>query len=204
MKISFLLPFVRLTGGVKSTLEVAKRLEGAGHEVCVYYPKYRNVMLRKSNIRRNVLSAIKPFFGLGRPYDYGENICVRRVPVIADRFIEDADVIVGTWWENVHSMMSLSGEKGVKCHFIRHYETWGGASSRVEKVYRFDNVKIVNSTWLQQIIEERHGVKPYLCLNGVDTARFYYRSDDKDGDAVTVGVMYRENPSTGRPDHKTA
>jgi hypothetical protein len=101
------------------------------------------------------------------------------VPVFHDRHIEDGDAVIGTWWEDVCPMMSLSRAKGRKCNFIWGYEVWGGAGKKVHRAYSFANSKIAVSTWLKNLVEQKFQQQVSLCPNGVDPERFFSAAEPK-------------------------
>lgn len=67
MKITFILPVIRVGGGVKSTFELANRLHDRGHEVTVVYPWTRLLSGSKwYNFKTLVARAVESSRGLGR------------------------------------------------------------------------------------------------------------------------------------------
>lgn len=80
MKITFLLPVIRVGGGVKSTFELANRLHDRGHEVTVVYPWTRLLSGSKWYNFKTLLSRAfesSRWLGRGRasPEDGGECRC---------------------------------------------------------------------------------------------------------------------------------
>ncbi len=191
MRVSFLLPTISLAGGVKSTFELASRLQAKGHDVRIYHSKYKNVFRRSGNLKANVKNIVNPLLGRSTTFDYGTSVEVVQVPVFSDRHVDDADVVIGTWWEDIYPMMRLSPSKGRKHHFIRHYEVWGGAAHKVDRVYRFRNSKIVISTWLKELIEDKFHQPVSFCPNGVDRERFFFSPKTDISGKVTIGILYK-------------
>jgi glycosyltransferase involved in cell wall biosynthesis len=190
MRVSFLLPGINLAGGVKSTFELASRLQARGHDVRIYYSKYKNLFLRSSNLKANVKNLVNPLLGKNTVFDYGTSVEIVQVPVFSDRHVDDADVVIATWWEDVYPMMKLSPSKGRKHHFIRHYEVWGGPTHKVDRMYRFRNRKIVISTWLKELIENKFHQPVSFCPNGIDRERFFFSPKADASDKVTIGTLY--------------
>ena len=193
MRITFLLPFVGLAGGVKSTFELAGRLQERGHDIRIYYPKYKNLFLRRTNLMTTLRSVVRPLIGRGKPFIFRKDVRFEQVPFFFDRYVDDGDAVIGTWWEDIYPMMSLSGSKGRKFHFIRHHEIWGGSEKKVDRAYNFRNEKIVVSSWLGKIMKERYGMESRLCPNGVDRKRFYCEGGRSSPGSVGIGLLY--NPS---------
>ena len=69
MRVSFLLPGINLAGGVKSTFELASRLQAKGHDVRIYYSKYKNPFLRSSNLKANVKNIVNPLLERSTTFD---------------------------------------------------------------------------------------------------------------------------------------
>jgi len=202
MKVGFLLPTISLAGGVKSTFELASRLQKRGHQVRIYHSKYKNVFRRSGNLKANVRNILNPLLGKNTTFDYGTSVEVIQVPVFSDRHVDDGDVVIGTWWEDIYPMMKLSPSKGRKYHFIRHYEVWGGAAHKVDRVYRFRNNKIVISTWLKELIEDKFHQPVSFCPNGIERERFFasLRTDVSGKGKVTIGTLYRSPTWKGGDD----
>jgi len=74
MRVSFLVPAITLAGGVKSTFELASRLQARGHDVRIYYSKYKNLFLRSSNLKANVKNIVNPILGRNTTFDYGTSV----------------------------------------------------------------------------------------------------------------------------------
>jgi glycosyltransferase involved in cell wall biosynthesis len=118
---------------------------------------------------------------------------VRRRPIRATD-VPDADVVVATWWTTRRWIESWPRSKGIKAHFIRHYETHGGDPEQVKAVYRMDGVKLVIASWLYRImVDEFHAPDVTLVPNGVDWNQFGAPPRGKQ-DRPTVGLMYSEKP----------
>jgi len=191
MRISFLLPVISLGGGVKSTFELASRLQAKGHDVRIYHSKYKNLFRRSVNLKANIKNIVKPLLGRSTVFDYGTSVEVVQVPVFGDRYVDDADVVIGTWWEDIYPMMKLSPSKGRKYHFIRSYEVWGGAAHKVNRVYQFRNSKVVISTRLKKLIEEKFHQPVSFCPNGIDRERFFFSPKTEVSGKVTIGTLYK-------------
>lgn len=206
MKITFLLPGIGIAGGIKSTLELANRLHDRGHEVSILFPllpmrngakwyDIKNILNRSIGFIYNIKNGKRVDW-----FDLKANLV--RVPTFAERYIPKGDIIVATWWSNAYDVNSYEANKGEKFYFIRHYETWGGPKDLVEKTYTLPLHKIVISTWLKNLIENKFNVTTYgPLLNGIDTSVFY---KEKIGfechNPKRIGILYRQSHWKGMKD----
>jgi len=188
MRISFIIPFINWTGGIRIIFEYAERLHQRGHEVAIYFPLFPYLFsdqlytfrgLRRwvgdlaLNLRRRTR---QKWFRLSAP--------LIMVPWISDHFVRDGDAVIATAWPTAYSVYRLSSTKGTKFHLVQHYETWSGPSSVVDDSYRLPLHKIVIASWLQHLLEHKFG-QPVLdtITNGIDLSLFYPegRSNERTG-----------------------
>ena len=219
MRITFVLPHVRVGGGVRSTLELANRLQDRGHEVTVVYPLigtiYGSLLRDLGAICRRGREIIgPPGSGLGigrfvRVLKVGSGIgwfdlraSLLRVPTLAEKHIPEGDIIVATWWANARRISGYGPERGEKFHFIRHYETWGGPGKLVDSTYTLPLRKLVTSTWLKNLIEGKFGVSTIGPLpNGINFDLLY-----REGEGFAphsprrIGILYRRQKWKGMGD----
>jgi glycosyltransferase involved in cell wall biosynthesis len=122
-----------------------------------------------------------------------ESSSARLIPVnarhVLPRHVPDADVVIGTWWETLESLGHWPPEKGVKAHFVRHHEIFGGDPDRVRATYRLPIQKFVIARWLQRVMEEQYGQSAVLVPNGVDWTQFNSEPRGK-APVPTVGMLY--------------
>ncbi|MBN2027618.1 MAG: glycosyltransferase family 4 protein [Actinobacteria bacterium] len=206
MKINFLLPSLKLGGGVSSTLELANRLQGRGHEVNVIYPVIPGRGgYSPTNVKKTAGRLLKAMANLRTKNEldwFGLEARLIRVPSLAERYIPDADIVVATWWENALTVNGYGREKGEKFYFIRHYETWGGPEEVVNSTYTLPVHRITTSTWLKDFIEEKFDVEVMGPLpNGVNKEIFYLERGGFAAHAPKrLGLMYRLNKWKGMED----
>lgn len=197
MKITFLLPGIGIAGGIRSTFELANRLQDRGHEVSIVYPLIPTRSGAKwYNVRKLAGRALRTIGNLKRGnhidwFDLKANLI--RVPILGERWIPKGDIIVATWWANAYDVNSYGPDKGEKFYFIRHYETWGGPEDLVNKTYTLHIHKIVTSMWLKNLIEKKFNVSTFGPLpNGVNFNLFYKERDSFESHSPKrVGILYR-------------
>lgn len=130
MKISFVLPGLSFTGGVRVVFEYADRLSKRGHNVDVVAPTLlphpitylRRVGLTKS-VQKFLLSSGEK---LNNIWDTEANIV--HIPYYSTSFrhflsesTQDSDVIIATEWRTVKPVENLK-TPAKKYHFVQHYE----------------------------------------------------------------------------------
>lgn len=202
MKITFILPGIGVSGGVKAVFEFANHLRKRGHDVFVVYgliPKSFEV--KWNDLRNLVVGALstvaKSKLGARvKWFDLKANL--RRVPTLAERFIPDADIVVATWWETAYCVSSYNKTKGEKFYLIQHYEIWGGPEDKVNNTYKLGLHNIVNSTWLKNILQdELNAPVEALILHAPDWEQFYPEAVERSNEIVRILMPYRKEKWKG-------
>ena len=200
MKITFILPGIGLTGGVKVAFEYANHLQARGHEVSIVYPLIllplliRDPWRTSKGIVRTILEGNKVKW-----FDLKANLI--RTPTLAERYIPDADIIVATWWRTVRYVNSYGEDKGKKFYLIQHYEIWDGPKEMVDKTYKLGLHNIVISSWLKGILQNELGAKvEALIPDAVNPNEFYPEYTRKDGGEIRILMPYRKLEWKGTED----
>src|SRR6202008_5001925 len=134
MRITFLLPPVNMSGGIRVIAIYAKRLLDRGHRVnLVSVPR---AATRKLHRIQDVLlprRQLKSHFdGLGV-----DPRVLEKARPITDADVPDADGVIATWWETAEWVSALSPSKGRKCYFVQHHEIHPSQpTERVKATYR--------------------------------------------------------------------
>lgn len=193
MKISFLLPPVALTGGIKVIALQAQYLIAQGHQVSVVATgdpalpfRRRLKRLLQTGVWAKPHKAPSHLDKLQIPY----RVLDRNRPILpAD--LPDADVVVATWWETAEWMMGLPGSKGRKVHFVQGYEVFNELTAdRVHAVYRLPVERIVISRWLQDMLRTQDGDQhSRLVENGIDDQYFDLTAPRNRPAVRTVGLL---------------
>lgn len=206
MNITFILPGIGLCGGARSTFEIANRLCDKGHEVQIVHSGSQSP--RGSRIVR-LKESWRVFLKRAGKVEYDENIDwfdlrvnVIKVPNLVDRYIPKGDIVVATWWENAFDVYRCNRSKGVKFHFIRSYETWGGPEELVDKAYSLPLIKLAVSSILKKFIEDKFDVRvlgPFP--NGVNP-KLFFRESKSFGchRPKRIGMLYRNQKLKGMKD----
>jgi len=194
LRICWVLPGTGLSGGVKSTRLLAEAMVARGHEVTIAYPRSGPPWPSPLHVGSFARRAMKAWRALNSETPHHlEASSARLIPVngrdVLPRHVPDADVVIGTWWETLESLRHWPPEKGMKAHFVRHHEIFGGDPERVRATYRLPIQKFVIARWLQRVMEEQYGHPATLVPNGVDWSQFNSEPRAK-GAVPTVGMLY--------------
>lgn len=190
MKITFLLPPVNMSGGIRVIAIHAKWLADHGHAVTL-------VSTPKPVTRR--LHRIQDLFGLRRRLkshldglDLDYRVLETARPIV-DADLPDADVVVATWWETAEWASRLSLAKGAKVYFIQGHEIFHrSGADRCRATYRMPLKKIVVSRWLRRIMEDEYGDGDVdVVHNSVDHQQFHAIPRGKQVQP-TVGFLYSD------------
>lgn len=199
MRITFVLPFAGLHGGIRVLAIYAERLKRRGHRVVVISTPQHISLYRK----------VKSFFlGSGWPGrhpepSYFEGLCVEhrvleRVRPVVDTDVPDADVVVATYYTTAYGVLQLSPAKGAKAIFIQNYEVEEGKSNaELDATWRMPMHKITISKWLVELAKERFGDGVVsLVPNSVDLEQFHAATRGK-MPTPTVGLVYSTSSLKG-------
>lgn len=196
MRVAFVVEFLDLTGGHIAVVEIANRLAAAGHDVSLVYPR-RSVLSRRNDVLRRVEQALPAKLpqrlwrtnrdGLTWAEFHGQVIGVddlREPP--AERF----DVVVATAWRTAEAVWAWP-DRPRTLYFAQHYETWSGATHRVDATWKLPYELVVSSEWLRTLAREQFGrsdvtVIPY----GVDQTLFRPLGRADTTPRARVGFLY--------------
>jgi glycosyltransferase involved in cell wall biosynthesis len=193
MRITFVLPFAGLAGGIRVVAICADRLKRRGHEVVVVSDPFTTRFRRK----------MKSFL-LGRGWpepgpSYFDSIDVEhrvleKVRPVTDADVPDADVVVATYYTTASGVLQLSPEKGAKAIFIQNYEVADGTTDPVlDATWRMPMHKIVISRWLLEFAQVRFGdTEASLVPYGIDFHQFNAPVRTKQP-CPTVGMLYSKS-----------
>ncbi|MGB3265096.1 MAG: glycosyltransferase family 4 protein [Microcoleus sp.] len=194
MKITFVLPTLSLTGGIRVISIFAELLRKRGHEVFVI-----SVPHAQASLRQQVKSLLRGRGWISTPENepsFFDNLGVKqkitdRYRPVEDKDVPDADVVVATWWETAEWVAKLSPSKGAKAYFIQHHEVFDYIpEGRVEKTWMLPMHKITISQWLVDLARTKYGDRQVsLAPPTVDTKQFYACPRHKQS-VPTIGTMY--------------
>jgi len=202
VKVTFLLPFAGISGGIRVVAVYAERLRRRGHEVTVvsqpHWIRNRRELLKDFFTRRLMMMARgqqDPSFLRG--LDIHHHVLDRQRP-ITDDDVPDADAAIATWWETAEWCAKLSRRKGAKVYFLQGYDAASGQpKQRVDDTWRLPLHKITVSKWLADLArDEFNDDDVSLVPNSVDTEQFNAPPRGKQS-TPTVGTIYSVKPYRG-------
>lgn len=205
LKITFLLPFLNWTGGIRVMCEYAERLELRGHRVELIFPliPYRfgdrlhsfSGFRRWSgdlrlNLRRGARLGARP---LRAP--------VRMVPWFSKGFLPDADVLVCSAWPTAESAAALSPRKGRVVYLIQHREVDSGPEEQVDATYRLPHFRVAGSRFTAGVLLKTPGVEvEAVVANGLDTDFWSPPPADREGRRKGILMFYSSQERKGGVD----
>jgi glycosyltransferase involved in cell wall biosynthesis len=193
MKITFLLPIVNLSGGVRVAAIYAQWLHDHGHDITVISvspdrPTPYQVVRALVKERKWLTSKPEPshFDGLQL-----KHITLPPGHKPNDSNVPDSDVVIATWWETAEWAAALSARKGRKVYFIQHHEVFDFVpTGRCEATYRLPFQQIAVAQWLADVMREHYGRTDCAVVpNAVDHSAFYPLSLGKPR-CMTIGALF--------------
>ena len=181
MRIIFLAPHLRVSGGVRILLTYASMLAGRDHEVTVY-------VLSNNPIRRFVAN----IFQIGLPRwipDFRAHVI--RVPAMTVAHIPPADVVVATTWQTALTLATFPASHGRQYYLVQHDEgLYHGNREEVNRALRLPQKKIVVSTWLKEVLKDSHQQDASVLINPVDTNLFHTMPRTAPMDTVRILLLH--------------
>jgi glycosyltransferase involved in cell wall biosynthesis len=163
LRITFLCPHLRISGGVRALLTYANRLAARDHDVEVVVPA-RGVVKAAWRRWRGEKAAWMPHM----------HARVRWVDAWRGHELRDADVVVASAWQSAPPVAEAPARCGIKCYLVQHYESlYHGAAAAVDATYRLPLHQMVISTWLAGIMRERFASDAEVLVTPVDPALFH-------------------------------
>jgi glycosyltransferase involved in cell wall biosynthesis len=205
MKITFLLPYASIAGGIRVAAIYAQKFTEMGHEVTVI-SQGKHEASTTTRWRRSLRRLVVP-----RKRQVRKRPPIQQLDFLGDRHIQlfepfplkpddipDADVIIATWWETAFAISELPPEKGRKFYLIQHHEVHAHLPHHLSHgSYYLPLKKVAISQWLAEIMETEYGdTDVALVPNSVDAAQFDAPERGQQPDP-TVGLLYAKNPFKG-------
>jgi glycosyltransferase involved in cell wall biosynthesis len=191
MRITFVLPFAGLQGGVRVVAIYAERLARRGHEVVVVSTPFAATLrsqLKSLMCGQGWRAHLEPSYFDGVKVDHR---VLKQVRPVTDADVPDADVVVATYYTTAFGVQRLSPSKGAKAIFIQNYEVKEGKPNpELDATWRMATHKITISNWLVNLACEKFGDQVVSHVpNSVDPTQFHAESRMK-GLIPTVGLLY--------------
>lgn len=201
MKITFLIPHVNISGGVKIILGYADRLAKKRHEVTVICPQPTFVIRKIKGLpiiypKRSVMNFLKY-----KPAWIDVTANIKYVPSYEEKYIPDADIIVATAWQTAPYVKDYSLKKGKKFYLIQGYESEiFGSKEEVHKTYAYPLKKIVVANWLKVLLKEKFNEDSELIPNPIDIDVFYPTGEKRSNKNKRICMLHHTSKWKGVPD----
>lgn len=207
LTITFVLPFVNLTGGIKILFEHANRLAQRGHQVTILYP---GVLFHGDNFEienyspkwRFIVAPLRAFkYWLfvsllhktdARWFQFSSPVIFKRVPDLSARYAPIADIVIATAPETVPWVATYKDENGIKVHFAQDYEIWYLPIDFVDKTFSHKNMHLITiGSWQKKLYEEKFKRTVELVVpDGVDSKQFTPKKQLPHAGSVRVLMNY--------------
>ncbi|MBU6960383.1 glycosyltransferase family 4 protein [Pseudomonas sp. CVAP len=200
MKVTFVLPVVNMSGGIRVVAIYAKALFEMGHDVTLVSPPAPPVPLDKK-MKSFITGEGWPISERSPSHLDGlglDHRVIEKYRPIVDSDVPDADVVIATWWETAEWVSSLGQAKGVKVYFVQAHEVFPYCPvDRVVATYKMPLHKITISKWLADVMSMEYGDSDVgLVGNSVDHQQFFSAPRGKQR-CPTIGFLYHEAPFKG-------
>jgi glycosyltransferase involved in cell wall biosynthesis len=190
MRVTFVLPYAGLQGGIRVIATYAERLTRRGHDVQV-------ISCPQVFTMRHTAKSLLLGRGLPKPEpSHFAGIQVRHrvletVRSVRDADVPDGDVVIATYYTTAAGVLALSRAKGAKAIFIQNYEVPSGHSNAaLDASWRMPMHKILISKWLVDWARDKFGDTDVSHVpNSVDTSQFHAPVRSKNV-RPTVGLLY--------------
>lgn len=208
--ITFVLPGLIPSGGVRAVLETADGLLDAGYGTAIVVPARSILAPRRTPVGAAqraaprswmpALERVAPRRGATQSW------FPLRAPVVSAgpplwRNIPRSKVVVATSYRTAEELLRLPDIDRTGVYFVQHYEVWSGRKRRVEATWRaFDRI-IASSEWLRRLAAERFGKEDVgLAVYGVDPDTFSPSANPARRGKPVIGFMWDDRPWKGGDD----
>lgn len=175
MKINFLLPHLKLSGGVHVTMTFADLLARRGHQVIV--------AVEDKSMKRY----LRIFFSAHHRL-LPNNSAVKIIKVKDFAKLPEADVFFADSWKVAQKLYELN-IGAATFQYLQHDERlYHGNPAEVEKVYRLPLKKFVNATWIYDALK-KIGQDSVILFNAVDCELFNPDKRSRPNDDKEIKIL---------------
>jgi glycosyltransferase involved in cell wall biosynthesis len=189
VRITFLLPFVSVTGGIRVHLDYALELRRRGHAVRVLYPA------RPFKFGHGNLHWLREYLRTQTAQVPAWAPLAERVPSFSQIHIPDADVVVAVSWPVVLSAANLPKRCGALVHAMMHHESGTGPEAQIISTYKVDAYRVAYSAEAAANFVSKFGCRiDCIVPNGVNGATFY---PDGSYGRPQILILHHRDPRKG-------
>lgn len=189
MKINIILPFKRMTGGLRVVYIYANYLVEQGHDVVCYVP-----MLSYKGKDQSFLYRMKASLGNTIKKDnwFDKKFSLKIIPIISEIFVRDADITIATAWQTAYDVDTFPDSKGKKFYFVQDFEVFNGERKEVEDSYRLPLKKITVTKALREQLQKLTTDDISVVYNGLYDEE-YIGIDKPLHEDLVIMMMYHES-----------
>lgn len=185
--ITFLLPHLKIGGGIRVALSYASNLARLGHQVEILATDQSRL---KVFLKNTLHSA--PIWFPAFPKEIRISWVGSSAPL--SKKIDSADVIICDSWLMADRVLKNGFTQNV-FNLVQHDERlYHGSSDAVSKVYASGLEKIVVSSWLQETLKKDFNKNSHLLLNSFDRNLFYPASGASAERHSTFRILVLSHP----------
>lgn len=175
MRINFLLPHLKLSGGVHVTITFADELSKRGHEVIVAVESESPTRYIRNLFNNHPLLPTRSKVKIIRVKNFAE---LRR-----------PDVFFADSWKVAKKLYDLH-PSGATFQYVQHDERlYHGNPKDVGAVYRLPIKKFVNATWLHEIFKKEFNQETEILFNAIDCGLFSPNKRDRDSGDKDIRIL---------------
>lgn len=201
MKITFILPTLSYSGGVRVIAIYAKLLIERGHHVTVVSPG-RPRLTFKNSIKLLLGKKLSYLFTTVY-FDEVEGldlIILDKNRPVTEQDIPNGDFVIATWWKTAYWIVDFPESKGKKIYFMQDYgDVTGQPMDKIIESWHLPFVKIITiSNWLSELMIKENVSQNLITIipNGVDTNNFFFKSR-RMNIVPKIGFLYTDAPQKG-------
>ncbi len=193
MRITIVLPFLRLTGGLKILVDLANGLAARGHAVTGIVP----VRLKRLPAGLGRIEWLWRAPAMRRKYRwFTPRFELRIVPELDVRWIPPGDVVMASAWQTAELVAACPPGCGVRVYFVQDVETHENPA-RAGATYRLPLAKITYSDWIARELAKHWGATVDTVVPlGLDLAQLHGRPRPP-RPARRFGMLYGTHPRKG-------
>lgn len=192
LRITIVLPFAGMFGGIRVALTYALLLREMGHLVTVV-AQPRSTVGWKRRVK-DFLRGRKPVVMPLHPLvdDLGSDFRLLETPrPVVDHDVPDGDVVMATWWETAEWVARLSQSKGRKFYLLQDYEVFPGLPhDRVVATFSLGLKMIAVSSYIRSEVLRHVPHTPVAVVNNSVDLQLFSAGERHQTETGSIGFLY--------------
>ncbi|MCK5510464.1 glycosyltransferase family 4 protein [Candidatus Parcubacteria bacterium] len=180
MKITIIIPRLKISGGVIILAIYAHYLFLLGHEVKIIMNNpvaWRRFLANLLKYKPNWMSDFK--------------LKIIRTPEINEKYFSEADILMISTYRHANLIKNFSNKFGKKVYLIQHDERlYHGKSDEVAEAYKLPFKFIAVSTWVKERLKKDFNQDTELLLNTLDKNIFYPREIKRSDRDIRILMLH--------------